>query len=424
VNDGYGRTLKFVGLAGLVVGVLLAAYKLSSIFNPLLIALLLAYISDPLIGRLEKVFKYRLAAIVSIYLYLLVLFILIPSLFVGRLYTESNALLVTLVGESSTDLNGNELWDFGEAFTDLNGDRVAQPNELFVDANRNGRFDRFEDGYFYKVLDRLKAYARSQDAQSFVAKTLDLDEAIGYVKSNLRNIASVGTRATSWLFGAVAVSIQGAFEYLSFVVLIPVYTFFFLYEWNDVKRTLTRYLPGQYRARILDIVGKVDRAASSFFRGRLISCLVKSLLTAFGLWLCGIRFALFIGLLAGFLSFIPFLGVLMGAVPALTLVLIDHQGSTILLALVLGVERKTAVEFSFLLGIPTLISAGGLQLVSELRSPSGVPIAWGELALGTVVSAVTAFVAVRWLLRFVQSHTFEGFGYYRIVLGLLILLLL
>jgi undecaprenyl-diphosphatase len=99
----------------------------------------------------------------------------------------------------------------------------------------------------------------------------------------------------------------------------------------------------------------------------------------------------------------------------------SRSGSTILMALLLGVKRQPAVEFSFLLGVPTLIAAGGVQLISSLQDPAAEPIQWGHLTLGLVISGLTAFVAVRWLLRFVQSHTFEGFGYYRIVLGVAIL---
>jgi len=99
----------------------------------------------------------------------------------------------------------------------------------------------------------------------------------------------------------------------------------------------------------------------------------------------------------------------------------SRSGSTILVALGLGVSRPAATEFSFLLGVPTLISAGALQLVSALHDPEAEPVQWGFLLLGIIVSAITAFISVRWLLRFIQKHTFEGFGYYRIVLGLLIL---
>jgi undecaprenyl-diphosphatase len=89
------------------------------------------------------------------------------------------------------------------------------------------------------------------------------------------------------------------------------------------------------------------------------------------------------------------------------------------MALALGLNRPKAAEFSFLLGVPTLLAAGGLQILSALKK--GETIDWGMVSLGMLVSAITAFAAVKWLLRFVQSHTFVGFGWYRIVLGVLIL---
>ena len=97
----------------------------------------------------------------------------------------------------------------------------------------------------------------------------------------------------------------------------------------------------------------------------------------------------------------------------------SRSGTTIMIALAMGVSRPKAAEFSFLLGIPTLLAAGGLKLVTEKG-----PINWGLLALGIIVAAITAFAVVKWLLRYVQSHTFNPFGYYRILLGILILTLL
>ncbi|SKA79776.1 undecaprenyl-diphosphatase [Prosthecobacter debontii] len=95
----------------------------------------------------------------------------------------------------------------------------------------------------------------------------------------------------------------------------------------------------------------------------------------------------------------------------------SRSGATILMAMAFGIARPSATEFSFLLGIPTLIAAGGLKIVSELSEHGGAGENWSLLALGTVVSALSAFVVVKWLIRFVQSHTFNGFAVYRIVLG-------
>ena len=100
----------------------------------------------------------------------------------------------------------------------------------------------------------------------------------------------------------------------------------------------------------------------------------------------------------------------------------SRSGTTILLALLLGMKRPAAAEFSFLVSIPTMLAAGGLEMVKELRQPGGVPENWGLLALAVAVSAVVSFIAVKWLLRYVQTHTFTGFGWYRIVLGGVLLL--
>jgi undecaprenyl-diphosphatase len=102
---------------------------------------------------------------------------------------------------------------------------------------------------------------------------------------------------------------------------------------------------------------------------------------------------------------------------------LSRSGATILMALALGLARPEATEFSFLLGIPTLLAAGVKETYDVFQAPPPFAIDWGLVAWGVAVSAVTAFIAVKWLLRFVQSHTFKGFGWYRIALGLLILLL-
>jgi undecaprenyl-diphosphatase len=104
----------------------------------------------------------------------------------------------------------------------------------------------------------------------------------------------------------------------------------------------------------------------------------------------------------------------------------SRSGATILTMLALGLNRVAATEFSFLVGIPTMLAAGGLKIGKALLGPQAgaVPEPWGLLLLSTVVSALVSFLAVKWLLRFVQTHTFTGFGWYRIGLGALLLALL
>jgi undecaprenyl-diphosphatase len=103
----------------------------------------------------------------------------------------------------------------------------------------------------------------------------------------------------------------------------------------------------------------------------------------------------------------------------------SRSGTTILLSLMLGLSRPAATEFSFLVGIPTMLAAGGLKIFKALHhAPGTAPEHWGMVVLGAIAAAVVSFAAVKWFLRYVQSHTFEGFGWYRIALGILILVFL
>ena len=103
----------------------------------------------------------------------------------------------------------------------------------------------------------------------------------------------------------------------------------------------------------------------------------------------------------------------------------SRSGATIILCLLLGLSRPAATEFSFLVGIPTMLAAGGWKIFKTLHHPViGAPKEdWGMLLLTTVVAAVVSFIAVKWLLRYVQTHTFNAFGCYRIALAIAILLL-
>ena len=98
----------------------------------------------------------------------------------------------------------------------------------------------------------------------------------------------------------------------------------------------------------------------------------------------------------------------------------SRSGATIIGGMLLGLSRKAATDFSFYLAIPTLMGAGVYSLYKEraLLSMADVPM----FSVGLVVSFLSAWVCVRWLLRFIASHSFTGFAYYRIAFGVVVLL--
>jgi len=97
----------------------------------------------------------------------------------------------------------------------------------------------------------------------------------------------------------------------------------------------------------------------------------------------------------------------------------SRSGATIIGGLVLGLSRKAATEFSFFLAVPTLIAAGGYDLVKNraLLSASDT----GLFGVGFVAAFISAFLCVRWLLRYIASHDFKAFAWYRIAFGLVVL---
>src|SRR5262245_30857277 len=96
----------------------------------------------------------------------------------------------------------------------------------------------------------------------------------------------------------------------------------------------------------------------------------------------------------------------------------SRAGATRLFAMAPGLTRAAATEFSFLPGIPTMFAASAYAIYKDIKVPGPEHTPWSMVALGTVVSTIVAFLVVRWLLRFIRSHTFVGFGWYRIALGL------
>ncbi len=101
----------------------------------------------------------------------------------------------------------------------------------------------------------------------------------------------------------------------------------------------------------------------------------------------------------------------------------SRSGSTILGAILLGVSRTAAAEFSFFMAVPVMAGASlvkGAGFVASGASMSGLEIA--ILAIGLVVSFVVSLVAIRFLMDFVKRHSFEAFGWYRIALGVVLLL--
>ena len=102
---------------------------------------------------------------------------------------------------------------------------------------------------------------------------------------------------------------------------------------------------------------------------------------------------------------------------------VSRSGATISVGLLRGFDRVTVTKLSFFLGIPALVAAGLLEVVTKYKHISG-GVGWTSTIIATVVSFGVGYVAVAWLLKFIQNNDFRSFIVYRFALGLILVVLL
>jgi undecaprenyl-diphosphatase len=100
----------------------------------------------------------------------------------------------------------------------------------------------------------------------------------------------------------------------------------------------------------------------------------------------------------------------------------SRSGATIVGGMLSGLDRKTAADFSFLLAIPTMFAASGYEFIKNISSFKDQNLT--VLAIGFIVSFISAYIAVKLFLKFVQKYTLNAFGIYRIIFGVLLLYLI
>src|SRR5919206_982061 len=97
----------------------------------------------------------------------------------------------------------------------------------------------------------------------------------------------------------------------------------------------------------------------------------------------------------------------------------SRSGATIIGGMLFGLSRKAATEFSFFLAVPTLVAAGAYDFWKNRALFSGADV--GIFAVGSIAAFISAFVVVRWLIRYVATHDFRPFAWYRIAFGVVVL---
>lgn len=266
------KTWRYAILGTLTVGMLLLlpwllrlAGPVLEIFEPFLIAVIVAYILNPLVAVFEKRRVSRGLAILLLYAIFFAFAFLAGVWTIPGLVTELQKLMEMLP----------EYTEQAQGFI----------RHLYSDYRR------------FNLPDSLR---------------LALDENILLLQRALQSLLE---RATGVLLGL--------FSHFFVLLLVPLLVYYFLRDMEHLKRSLVALFPARYRQRALVAAGEIDAALGAYLRGLLLICFLVGLLTYLGLRLLGVEFALILGIIYGLTNIIPYFGPLIGALPAVFIALLD-----------------------------------------------------------------------------------------------------
>jgi predicted PurR-regulated permease PerM len=294
-----------IALGVLAALVLWFAWSVRSALNPLLIGFLLAFILHPLVVSLERRGWSRGTAV--------------NVIFVG-------AALVAMLLALAVFLQARELWN--DVFVNHGGLKTIQSQVAEAIDKVTLFLRRWGIEMPSSATDSTLPAGAGDAAAS--KSPLDLESIADQIREWLvseegRDVSQAGLRAVGgvWAFiGSVFGSVIGV---ATFLLLVPMYTWFLLFELERITSFIVVYIPLGYRTQVVSISTQIGEMLGKFFRGRMLVCLLKGLLLTLMLLACGVSYPLLLGLTAGFLSLIPFAGPLIGYALVFLLSLLDHS---------------------------------------------------------------------------------------------------
>jgi len=230
----------------------------------------------------------------------------------------------------------------------------------------------------------------------------------GPMSQKLKDIASNQAGAIISFVGSAASNIIGSgfavVNVLTLLVITPIVAFYFLRDWPGIVRHVDTWLPRPYEGVIRAQALEVNRILAAWIRGQAICCLVLAVVYAVGLTIVGLDLGLVIGLTAGMLSFIPYVGTLVGAASALLLVLSQSPGWDGVISVLVVFGCGQALN-DYVIQPRFLGDRVGLPAVWVIFSLFAGGAAFGFLGimLAVPVTATLGVLARFWLRRYLHS---------------------
>lgn len=241
-----------------------------SILIPILWAVVISYLLNPLVNKLTELNLSRFWSVVLIYIVIFLFFVIVSITFIPRITTEVK--------------------EFAEALPSYTTEAIDFFNDIYI-----------------RYLDGINSLPRE-----FIGIDVAFREYLAsieiYIIDLFKDITEKGLSIFSNIVG---------------IVLVPIYTFYFLKDTGFFRRKVLLSVPRSIRGEIIDIFKEINRLLNNFIRGQLIVAALVGLLSMTALLILKVEFALLIGAIAGIANVIPYFGPIIGAVPGVIIAFLD-----------------------------------------------------------------------------------------------------
>ncbi len=274
------RIWRIAGIAAFLTVVIFLVFSLRNSLTPVFIAVFLAYLLDPVVDRLEERKINRSLGILML----------------------AGLVIVSIVV--------------------IGGFLIIQAQRELVELHHNfpGYIERVQTG-----VQKAQEYAGPLAKEKLgVEIPANADEWILELKNHLGELNPAALKPVTSILGKASSSTLAFVAWLLGLIIIPVFLFYFLRDWDTLKMEVAEYLPRDYREYIVDKVTQIDEILGAFIRGQLTICTVLGVLYSIGLLIIGVDMAVVIGMLAGLGFIVPYLGTVIGVGAALIMVLLEH----------------------------------------------------------------------------------------------------
>ena len=230
------------------------------------------------------------------------------------------------------------------------------------------------------------------------------------LNSTVSNLSTMAQEKLGIIFGSVMASAISLIDIIMLMVITPVVAVYLLVDWDRILEKINELLPLDHASVVRSLASEIDSTLSAFVRGMIAVCLVLGIYYATALSLIGLEFGLIIGFIAGLVSFIPYVGALLGGVLAIGLALIQFWGDFELVALVVGVFIIGQIFEGNILTPKLVGNSVGLHPVSLILALSLFGAFFGFIGLLLAVPlAASAGVILRFLIKkYKLSRLFLG----------------